>query len=216
MKKNVNIEEGGFILVSTLMILIVLTLMGVSGITLSTMEIKMTGNRALHQKTFYEADGGTEMGLSILNHSINCISGFSSNTLGGRINLSSVWKDNYGQSIDTVPDGRNIWMTNNFEEGTPIASAQNRDLAYSPIDNPAGPEVTYVRINGRTKLVAGSAIEMTAGYEGRGKSLGADGASLTYQINAQYVGLRNSESTICMEYRVDNQFANSPAGECYY
>ncbi len=220
--KNIEIGEDGYILVTSLMAMVIVILLGVSGINTSIFETKMAANKALHKQSFYEADGATEVGLAILKHNINCISGFGTDGLDGRITLSSTWTDKSGYSVadaDMPIDSRNLWMTNNIVEGTPRASNNNRDFYYNPIGvvaNAAGPRISNVRVNGRTKLTVGSALEMTAGYEGRGKSLGADGASLSYQIHSQYIGERNSETAICIEYRVDNQFANSPAGNCIY
>ena len=70
-------DEQGFILVWALLLMVVVTLLGVSGISTSIFETKMAANEALHKQAFYQADGGTENSIALLKHNITCISGFT-------------------------------------------------------------------------------------------------------------------------------------------
>ena len=213
MKKKTGQGEEGFVLVWSLLLMVVLLLLGTSGIGTSIFETQMAANSALHKQVFYQADGGTEVGLDLLKQNINCISGFASASFGSDTTADPYTGGDGGIHLNNGKE--NFWVRNNILNDIPAASDTNRDLFY-PFNYPAGAPHTNVRINGRTKLTTGAAIEMTAGYEGRGKSIGQDGAGLVYDINAQYMGVRNSVSTICTKYRVDSQFAGSPAGDCLY
>lgn len=203
MKRITGRGEEGFVMVWSLLIIVVLMLLGTFGISTSIFESQMAANDALHKQAFYQADGGTEIGLDMLRQNINCISGFGADAFpatggdGGIVLVGDV----------------NFWV-NNFEpDGIDPASDANRDFYY-PADA-AGPH-TNVKLNGLTyQYDAASQIGLD-GYSGLGTTIAQLGAGLEYEINAQYVGERNTEASICTKYRVDNQFANSPAGDCLY
>ena len=65
MKLSVKSSEEGFVLVFTLLLLVVLMLLGVSAINTSVFESTMSVNDALYKRAFYQADGGTEIGLKL-------------------------------------------------------------------------------------------------------------------------------------------------------
>ncbi len=44
----------------------------------------------------------------------------------------------------------------------------------------------------------GSALQMVAGYEGKGKGAAGGGAYIEYRLHSQHVGLRNSETKIAI------------------
>ncbi len=202
MKQHIAANEQGFILVWALLLLVVVTLLGTASITTSIFEEKMAVNEALHKQSFYQADGGTENGLALIKHNINCISGFEDSSLDG----------------DIVFNGNlNFWLANNSVTEIPMAADgdANRDFYY-PAGYADGEPHTNGRINGALKAVAGSSFIQLGGYEDLGKNIAAGGAYLTYDIKVERIGLRNSRTAICLRYRVDNQFATSPAGECVY
>jgi hypothetical protein len=203
MNRRYIADEQGFILIWALLLMVVVTLLGVSGVSTSIFETKMAANQALHTQAFYQADGGTEVGLGLLGQNINCINGFTSTsfpTAGGDNGI-------------TLTGDVNFWVNNFNTDGIAAASDANRDLYY-PNDGPA--PHTNVRINGLTDRNVGSSQIGLAGYESLGTNIAQGGAGLVFQINAQYAGERNTESAICTKYRVDSQFANSPAGACNY
>ena len=195
-------NEHGFIMVWVLLLLVVVTLLGVAGISTSIFEERMAGNEALHKQAFYEADGGTQNGLSLLFHNITCIDGFSDVVVDGNIAIEP------GSSV--------FWMSNNLLGGFAMASDDDRDFYYPSDYEETGSPHTNGRVNGITVLMTGANLPMMAGYEGKGKALGADGAFLVYDIKAAYQGHRNNKSGVWIQYRLDNQFANYPAMECVY
>ncbi|MEA3469086.1 MAG: PilX N-terminal domain-containing pilus assembly protein [Thermodesulfobacteriota bacterium] len=200
MKQHIAVNEQGFILVWALLLLVVVTLLGTASVTTSIFEEKMAVNEALHNQAFYQADGGTENGLALIKHNINCISGFEDSSLDG----------------DIVFDGKlNFWLENNSTTEISMAADDNRDFYY-PAGYATGEPHTNGRINGTLKAVAGSSFIQLAGYEDLAKNIADGGAYLTYDIKVERIGLRNSRTAICLRYRVDNKFATSPAEECVY
>jgi hypothetical protein len=207
--KRQQASEDGFVLVYVLMLMVVLMILGVSGIGTSIFETKMASNNALHKQTFYEADGGTEVGIRLVAENMKCIGGFSSASMTSGI----------GDGINVVSGRHEFWITNNLlvDPGLPdpfltdTTSTKHRDFWYNTEHG-----TNHLRINSKTKLTTGAAIQMSAGYEGRGRGVGTDGAYLKFDINSLHQGTRNNQSGICIGYRVDSQFSNSPYGNCVY
>ena len=202
MKQLIKQNEQGFIMVWALLLLVIVTLLGVAGVSTSIFETKMAANQALHKQSFYQADGGTENGLALLKHNITCISGFSGgNPLDGDIDIVSTYE--------------NLWM--NSYNDMPMASDSNRHFYY-PSTNGKSLTPPYANgvINGYSEAMKGANIPQLGGYEGLAKSSGSGGVFLVYDIKVSHKGLRNSNTNIAIVYRVDNQFSNNPAGNCIY
>jgi hypothetical protein len=200
-------DEQGFILVWALLLMVVVTLLGISGVSTSIFETKMAANEALHKQTFYQADGGTENAIGLLKHNINCISGFSSYSLDGDIALTD--------GTGGTRDNKNLWVTNNLTSEIDMASDTDRDFYY-PSGYTAGRPHTNGRINGAVRMMAGASLQQLAGYEGKGKGIGSDGAFLIFDFKVERIGERNSRTGISISYKVENQFAANPSGVCVY
>ena len=144
-------NTDGAVTIAALVILAVLTILGVSSISTSNMEVQIATNDKVHKMTFYAADGGSELGTELLELNIACPSGFST--------------DNYVVNNITVVD-RDFWMQTTAP-GLPgtFPSDAERDVL---INNAAGTN-TNLSIFGVTVLGTGGAIQMAAGYEGKGK-----------------------------------------------
>ncbi len=74
MKTSVLKNEKGVALVIALIMLIVLTLIGISSISSSVFETKISGNERVGSSTFYAAEGGVYVGISRI-PDINAYSG---------------------------------------------------------------------------------------------------------------------------------------------
>jgi len=70
-------NEQGFVLVTAMLILVILTLIGISMTNTTVTEIQIAGNDKLQKQTFTQADGGTEAGSNLLEENISCPDGFS-------------------------------------------------------------------------------------------------------------------------------------------
>lgn len=197
-------RESGFVLVVTMFVLIVLTIIGLSATSTTQIELQIAGNDRIHKETFYQADGGAEAGVQLAEENVSCPTGFSAPGLSNTNPATFV----SFQGVDVFDamfayDERFVDIA-----GAPAALANYpEDTARSvriPLDpanrNDVDPH-TNIAIWGETRLSAGSAIQMAAGYEGRGKSAGSSGAYIAYEIHSQHKGLLNSESIVRLEWR---------------
>jgi len=179
---QINNSNGG-VTIAALLILAVLTIIGISSISTSNIEVQIATNDKVHKMAFYAADGGTELGTELLELNIACASGFST--------------DDYVVNNITVVDA-DFWMQ--AVAPGPVGSFPS-DTERDVLINNAGGTHTNLSIFGATALGIGGAIEMAAGYEGKGKGAAGGGVSLLYQIFSQHRGLADSESVVAIEWR---------------
>lgn len=96
--------------------------------------------------------------------------------------------DDNGNAIADYPadDERDIWFVG---------------PGYALNDNDGTPHTNVVAF-GVTELSTGSAIQMAAGYEGKGKGAGAAGGQIVYDIHSRHeYRARQANSHIMTEYR---------------
>jgi Tfp pilus assembly protein PilX len=189
--------QDGYVLVLAMMMMLVLTLLGIAATNTTTTEQMIAGNDTLHKKTFYRADGGTEIAASVLEENIACITGFTATTgteavLEGAIRVTKL----------------NLWQIAAPNDPPTDAS---RDL-YFPEGYTAGQPHTNVTIGGQTEMTTGSALQMAAGYEGKGKGIGAGGTHLLYDVYAQHLDFNNAESLVHVQWR----HTVGQEGDCNY
>lgn len=188
-------NEEGFVLVASLLIMLVLTVLGIAGSRNTSMELLIAGNDRTYKETFYSADGGVEMGAETLEQSLACISGFTAKndfvdtTFNGGALLDNL--------IYVRSDALDLWK--NFAP-TDEPSDTDRDLFF-PWDAAGDEPHTNLNIAGDTKMTTGAAIQMLAGYEGKGKGISAGGTYLLYDILSQHMGKNNSASVVGLLYR---------------
>ena len=178
---QMNNSNGG-VTIAALLILAVLTIIGISSISTSNIEVQIATNDKVHKMAFYAADGGTELGTELLELNIACAGGFKSDDLPITADITAVDKD--------------FWMQN-VVPATDYPSDTERDV----LINSAGGTHTNLSIYGATAFGVGGAIEMAAGGEGKGKGAAGGGISLLYRIFSQHQGLQNSESVVAIQWR---------------
>lgn len=210
-------------MVLALMIMAVLVLVGAAAINTSIFELQIAGSDAALREAFYEADGGADYGIEILENNIACITGFGNSgdplstaygELSGAVLGKSIDPTFYGEGI-FVPDASlNLWLNFDHEAATDRVPNEENGIvdAYYPYDFDDGDPYTMITIAGDTRLTNGSAIQMAAGYEGKGKGIGSGGAYLFYQIYSTRIGNRNSTSTVRVQWR----HSLGSEGDCYY
>ncbi len=197
-------NEDGFILVITMLILIVLTLIGLSATRTTNVELQIAGNEKWTQESFYKADGGTEIGFLLIEENVSCPTGFSTTGFDDTdpatfTNLRALQFADSRFAYDELPI--------NIAGGPTTVNDLPSDTARSiriPLDisNPSDNlSHTNLAIMGQTELVGGSAIQMAAGYEGKGKGAAASGAVIAYDIYAQHFGVSNSETILRLEWK---------------
>ncbi len=190
MKKPLHIvnNEKGSLLVIAVVILMLLTLIGIAITTTTSIELQIAGNDKLQKIAFYTADGGTEVGSELLEQNLGCMAGFTATDISGTGSTTAVRVTNLS-----------FWENTSATE----PSDTNRDLFFPATAAAVGTTSphTNLTMGGTTELSRGSAIQMVAGYEGKGKGVGAGGAYILYNMFSQHLGQVNSESIIQTSWR---------------
>jgi Tfp pilus assembly protein PilX len=178
------IEEKGVAIVVALMFLVILSLLGSAAIMTSTAEQEIAANQKQSKMAFYEADGGTEAGIELLEKAI-FQRGFN-NAREGNINLVNL----------------QFFMNEDIDDDCPDDLCKPRDSyrdAY--YTNIAGNGTVSLKIGGDTQFSTGSAIQMVAGYEGKGKGAARSGSWIMYDVRSRDQNAANSEAVINVRWR---------------
>ncbi|NTV51208.1 MAG: hypothetical protein HGA69_00020 [Desulfobulbaceae bacterium] len=197
-------NEDGFLLVVTMLILVVLTIIGISATHMTQVELKIAGNDRVHKETFYEADGGTELGMRLAYDNAVCLqvnktSGFATN------------ENEAGVPIRKIGDIK-IWDLD-FSQPQTLASSvvsdANRHVTYytDGVVADTSPH-TNLLFNVSTVSVAGSGMQMVQGYEG----LGGGSPSATnskFKIYSQHFGDQASQSIIAIGWQMSTSILNA-------
>jgi len=198
-------NEKGFVMVVALMILVILSLIGIAGLDTSMFEEQIAGNDWSAKRTFYKSDGGTELGSELLEYNFSCgplTSGKITSKM--KIDTANIF---HNQSEPTAyfpsDTARDVCW--------PSANAVSPALADCALSSTA--EHTNLSIFGKITYNKGAAIQMAAGYEGKGKGAAGGGAAYIHEIHSQNLGTRGNEAVVRVKWRhVIGQ--EDPAG-CY-
>jgi hypothetical protein len=205
-------NKRGSALIVALLILVVLTLIGISATTTTTFELQIAGNDKLFKRAFYAADGATEMSGEIIEQNID-------NRNWNKVDIDGNLKtDGSGADINWCNpyyrgnvriETANPYM-NRDSNGKPSnppdpldCTTETRDFVYEYATKDAsdsGPH-TNIKAVGNTTLSTGSAVQLIAGYEGKGKGAAGGGAWITYDVRAYRQDVRNTEVKILLGWR---------------
>lgn len=97
----------------------------------------------------------------------------------------------YRNLISTTADSLNL-----ADASYPIANLDATGDA-----NKDDPDTGYLYLGGFTEMLPGGALQMAAGYEGKGKGSGAGGVAKIIDIYSRYRGALNSESIVLLGWR---------------
>jgi hypothetical protein len=176
-------DQRGSVVVVVIMILVLLTIVGVSAINTSTIEVMIATNEQLHRIAFFEADGGTEAAIRLLDMGLE----------------DREWED--GDVIGDVKVERaNFYLNDSSDTPDPVASDANRD-AFLPQGAAANQAHTNIKVRGNPRLASGTAIQLAAGYEGKGKGIAGGGAWIIYDVYAQHTGSRQNQAVVHLQWR---------------
>lgn len=197
-------RENGFVLVTVMMILLILTIIGIMATSTTNIELMVAGNDKVHKQTFYQADGGTELAERLVFENAVC----------------AQIKNGFGVAPLNTLNGRIQVLNNAFADTNPanqIVSNANRGVVYYPdgIINDANPHTNFLS-SFTTVPNPGTSNQMVSGYEG----LGGGGPAAThrrYVISSQHFGLVNSQTLLMTQWRVDNFIlASAASSDCKY
>ncbi|MCU0587748.1 MAG: pilus assembly PilX N-terminal domain-containing protein [Syntrophobacteraceae bacterium] len=191
-------EERGSTLLLSMLVISLLAVAGILSSRTSTTETRISRNDRLYKVAFYEAEGGAEASTELLEQNIEQ-RGFCSG-LGANQVCRVV-----GMAIDTqISDDPSLKFYMNGALGAgvkPTSTAAGRDVYIPKGPDGATPPITNILIGGDTELSTGGAIQMIAGYEGKGKGAAGGGAWIIYDVRSRHLGLDSSESIVEMEWK---------------
>ena len=206
--KFLLINEDGFVLVTSMVMLVILTLLGTFAINTSIFELQISVNDRISKQTFYKADGGAQTGIELLEQNLSCPNGFSSaNTSIGGVDIFDL-KLAYHEKKKDIEG---------HVTGTLLANIPSDTIRAIRIpDDPANRVDTAPHTNltawGKTEYLPGSGIQMVSGYEGKGKGAAGGGAYIKYQLHSQHIGVANSEAKVLTQW----QHMIGQEGNCNY
>jgi hypothetical protein len=122
------------------------------------------------------------VGFEMLEQNIACPNGFN---FTGSLDIGDV-------TVFT----KAFWLIEN-EPTSDYPSDEVRDIKINRTAN----AYTNLSIYGSTQLSTGSAIQMVAGYEGKGKGAGSGGAHIIYNVYSKHMGRDNSRSMVMTQWR---------------
>jgi len=190
-------DEEGFVLITGLLILLILTMLGITATRNTSIELQIAGNDRLHKETFYSAESGAILGTEIIEHSFNCPTGFQRDT-----QIDGVWTAEVEGVIRVYDRGNDLILWRNALPAYVCGTAPNNADAAFPVANiPSGVEVDYLQFGGETSMLPGGSLQMAAGYEGKGKSAAQGGVAKIMDIYSQFRGPRNSQSVLLFGWR---------------
>lgn len=198
-RKCMNNEEG-YALLGTLLILVLLIVIGMAASTNTSLELQIAGNDRIHKETFYQADGGTQLAVRLVEESLGTSGPFTALDVNG-ILIDPVSPNNTIQIVDNT-----LWNNVGIRNETNIFDDNvlggGRDVAYFPGGNPTNVNPhTNIIVDGVTSTVEGAGLQMIAGYEGKGKGTAGGGGQILYSIYSQHMGKNQSESIIEVQWR---------------
>ncbi len=172
-------DNNGYILVTVLLLLLVLTVIGMSAIGTSNVENMLSGNIRLRERNLSRADAGTEISTAVIERTVReqDIQGFA-NIINPTFAATN--PDYLPTELRSSP----------FDSDT-------QDVAFTVDAQTVGVDIDKMY----TKWIGGTAIEFASGYEGLGKS-GGSGFYAFYRINSTSTNiLVSAEAQVGAIYR---------------
>ena len=205
---GIHMNEDGFVLITSMLILLVLTILGIAAITNTDIELQIAANDRRHKETFYAAEAGAVLGSERVQQNVFCPDGFAqtgTTTLDGntvtiadlegfiRVNEQTGNSRAFYQNVIPVSDPTDPLC--------PFCDSNLADVSFPIANLASGHETTHLYIGGRTHMAPGGSLQMAAGYEGKGKSAAGGGVYKLYDIYSRHQGMGNSEAVVLIGWR---------------
>ena len=107
-------QEKGSVMIVALLILVLLTVIGISATTTSTTEVQIATNDQLNKMVFYAADAGLEVGRRVLSDLKAANPGNWDNLLSG---TTFTWQDTGGNDVTVGTLNDVVYATSNRQVG---------------------------------------------------------------------------------------------------
>ena len=176
-------NEEGSVLVVALLILVLLTIIGISATTTTNIELQIAGNEKFHKIAFYHADSGVYTIPKIIS---TCIDS------GSEINIGSGTTEpdiSYSTGSSSTLFYGQVMGYDTYDGGT-------KDIEFTL----SGFDVVVDVRRDRVETLAGGGAEFAAGAEGIGAGSGG-GVAIYYEMDSFGDGPANSISNVSAVYR---------------
>ena len=211
MAKLNSITQRGYILVTSLIFMLVLTLIAITAMDMTTMDMRMSNNSVLKARSLESSEGLRNIGGELLDaHAYNrgwpvSIGGSVQNdvfntTIPNGLTIADVDNKLYDGN-DTSTDGTNPESI--FTPGTLVTDMTyqhdaNGDSDYiDDEDTDANMSVYKVA----TVTIPGSGTCQVCGYEGTGKSAAAGGVMIFFDLRSSGASAGSANTVTVAEYR---------------
>jgi hypothetical protein len=169
-------SEQGSVLVVALVILVLLTIIGISATTTTNIETQIAGNEKSQKIAFYSADSGIPSTAKLISIIMDAQ---AEPDLGAAIE----YQGDEGVLLDQ------IMGYEAYDDGLDVRFLLGATWAETDIERT------------RTEPLAGGGVEFAAGAEGVGAGTAGGGVAIFYDIDSRGVGPSNSQSNIVADYR---------------
>ena len=191
-------NQDGFALIISMLILIILTVLGIFAIKTTNIELQISGNEKVAMQTFFQADGGIEAGSALIEQNVSCPNGFTT-PVPMQIGGIDVYEKDFAHNTDkTQVNGATPGVQLSDIPSDTIRSVR---IPSDPANRTDAVPHTNLAVWGETKLIPGTALQMVAGYEGKGKGAAGGGGFIEYTLLSQHIGVRSSEAKISSLWR---------------
>jgi hypothetical protein len=203
--------QRGYVLITSLIFLVVLTLVAVTALDLSSMEFKMSSNANLKSRGLEASESLRIIGGEILDAHVYNRGGWPA-AIGGTVS-----DDNFeliipsGVSIldkdgDTLPDV--LSLTNSAGESLFSAATLVTDITYQIDGNGDGDFTDDVDTDADLSIyrlgafqIRGGPMAMASGYEGVGKGTAGGGTGVVFNLQSRGRSAGGSVTVTSSEYR---------------
>ncbi|HDH04301.1 MAG TPA: hypothetical protein ENH01_01110 [Nitrospirae bacterium] len=176
-----NKKDNGYILVTALLLLLVLTVIGLAAIGTSSIENMLSGNIRLRERNISKAEAGVEISTAVIERTVR------ENDTQGFTNIVNVVAND-----TALPDElRNTAFDPDLVNGNVIP-----DVVFA-ID---GQNVAVDIDRMYARPIPGTAMQFASAYDGVGQGIGGNFYAF-YRINSTGVDLANSTADIGAIYR---------------
>lgn len=174
--------QRGFVLVTALFFLLLLTLIGIFGLNTTCMEIQISANDRLRRQVFFQADGGTQLALCLLEDRLAMGADPAKGLLKGSKDTVLIEKPAFARS------GKPRFPTD-----------KDRDLVYFPAgSNPATPAAARTNLTiscQQARAAPGSSLTMV-GYQDQV----AKGAQIPCTVFSQHLDHTGGEAMVQVDW----------------
>lgn len=208
---DIHMNEDGFVLVTSMLILLVLTILGIAALRNTDIELQIAANDRRHKEAFYAAEAGAVVGTELVQQNVFCPDGFAQFPLnattildGNTVKIADL--EGFIRVNEQNGNSRAFYqnetpISDSIDPLCPLCDSNLADVSFPIANLVSGHETTHLYIGGGVHMMPGGSLQMAAGYEGKGKSAAGGGVYKLYEIYSRHQGMGNSESVILLGWR---------------